>query len=80
MAGKLIRNTSTPELRAWWETLEALSATAPRLNLDSPTDERRPEYGDRSPAREHDRPRAGSTGSRLRSRASSSASKTSPGP
>lgn len=72
MAGKLIRNTSTPELRAWWESLEALSATAPRLNLDPPADERRPKYGDR--------PRADSTGPRLRTGASTSSSKTSPGP
>lgn len=31
MAGKLVRNTSTPELRRWWRAVEQAAAQAPKL-------------------------------------------------
>lgn len=38
MNGKLERNTSTPELKAWWDAVHAVAANAPRLEIhpDSP--------------------------------------------
>lgn len=36
MADKLVRNTSTEELRRWWDAVEKIAASAPRLNLKAP--------------------------------------------
>ncbi len=33
MAGKLVRNTSTEELKKWWDAVESLAQQAPRLIL-----------------------------------------------
>lgn len=35
-AGKLVRNESTPELRAWWAEVVRLAALAPRLVTSAP--------------------------------------------
>jgi len=36
MAGKLVRNRSTPELSAWWDEIVRLAALAPRLLIVEP--------------------------------------------
>jgi hypothetical protein len=36
MAGKLVRNTSTEELRKWWDAVESLAEKARKLSLGSP--------------------------------------------
>lgn len=34
MTEKLVRNTSDPKWRAWWEAVEAAAAKAPTLRFD----------------------------------------------
>ena len=41
MTEKLVRNTSDPKWRAWWEAVEAAAANAPTLRYDE---------GERAPA------------------------------
>jgi hypothetical protein len=44
MSEKLVRNTSTEELRQWWDAVERIAANAPQLNLGaSPGAPRAPE-------------------------------------
>lgn len=55
MAGKLVRNTSDEESRAWWEAVEKVAASAVNLDFDEESDR---EAGDL----EGERRPAGSTG------------------
>ncbi len=46
MAGKLVRNTSDKESRAWWRAVEDAAASAVDLDVDEDADRK---TGDREP-------------------------------
>lgn len=54
MAGKLVRNTSDEESRAWWQAVEDAAASAVDLDFDEDTDRK---TEDREPERRHTSPR-----------------------